>query len=122
LRIFYRKLRNSGNELSKHKASKSGSSSGYPSAAPEERVCEETITRCPCGSNVETGTMIQVFLTNIFSLIPFYILAFVFAGLHLFLLNCQPFHSPTFFCFYSCCVMVGEVICSKYFLRHNVGL
>ncbi|KAG0599443.1 hypothetical protein M758_12G152300 [Ceratodon purpureus] len=55
----YRKNRCSGNEPSKQKASKSESSSGYPSAAPEERVYEETITRCPCGSNVETGTMIQ---------------------------------------------------------------
>lgn len=57
-----RKLRHSGTE-SKHKVAKSGSSSGYPSAGPEDHeVVEETRTRCPCGSNVETGTMIQVFL------------------------------------------------------------
>ncbi|XP_024357536.1 E3 SUMO-protein ligase SIZ2 isoform X3 [Physcomitrium patens] len=55
----YRKLRHSGTE-SKHKVAKSGSSSGYPSAGPEDHeVVEETRTRCPCGSNVETGTMIQ---------------------------------------------------------------
>ena len=58
-----RKLRNSGTEFSKHKSAKSGSSSGYPSAGLEEhRVCDETKTRCPCGSTMETGTMIQVFL------------------------------------------------------------
>ncbi|KAG0583950.1 hypothetical protein KC19_3G174400 [Ceratodon purpureus] len=56
----YRKLRTSGTDFSKHKSAKSGSSSGYPSAGPEEhRVCDETKTRCPCGSTVDTGTMIQ---------------------------------------------------------------
>ena len=79
-----RKLRCSGNELSKHKASKSGSSSGYPSAAPEEPVCEETVTRCPCGSNVETGTMIQVYLIYIFFCLPCNTATLVFAELHRF--------------------------------------
>lgn len=61
-----RKLRNSGTELSKHKSAKSGSSSGYPSAGPEGHlVSDEIRTRCPCGSTVETGTMIQVFLIYI---------------------------------------------------------
>lgn len=80
-----RKLRCSGNELSKHKASKSGSSSGYPSAAPEEPVCEETVTRCPCGSNVETGTMIQVYLIYVFFCLFFFNTAtLVFAELQRF--------------------------------------
>lgn len=45
----------------KHKSAKSGSSSGYPSAGPEGHIVSDEIrTRCPCGSCVETGTMIQV--------------------------------------------------------------
>ena len=79
-----RKLRSSGNESSKHEASKSGSSSGYPSAAPGVRVVEETVTRCPCGSNVETGTMIQVSLPITFCRLPFNTFTFVLIKLHLF--------------------------------------
>ncbi|XP_024382422.1 E3 SUMO-protein ligase SIZ1 isoform X3 [Physcomitrium patens] len=56
----YRKLRNSGAELSRYKSAKSGSSSVYPSAGHEERrVHDETKVHCPCGSSVETGKMIQ---------------------------------------------------------------
>ncbi|XP_024361682.1 E3 SUMO-protein ligase SIZ1 isoform X2 [Physcomitrium patens] len=55
----YRKLRHSRSE-SKRKAAKSGFGSKHPSAGLEELTCvEEAKTRCPCGNNTETGTMIQ---------------------------------------------------------------
>lgn len=62
---YDRTLRSSGADLAKHKASKSGSSSGYPSAGPDERVI-----RCPCGSGAETPNMIQVHVyTYLFTVI-----------------------------------------------------
>ncbi|XP_024364528.1 E3 SUMO-protein ligase SIZ1 isoform X2 [Physcomitrium patens] len=48
----YRKLRSIGTDLSRHKSAKSASSSGYPSPGLDE-------SRCPCGSSVEAGRMIQ---------------------------------------------------------------
>lgn len=57
---FYRKLRSIGTDLSRHKSAKSASSSGYPSPGLDE-------SRCPCGSSVEVGRMIQVFSQYMFS-------------------------------------------------------
>lgn len=60
-RSFDRKLKNSGIEVTKSKATQSGSSSGTPSAAPKPTRTEETKIRCPCGSHIDAGIMIQVF-------------------------------------------------------------
>lgn len=76
-----RKLRHSRSE-SKRKAAKSGFGSKHPSAGLEELTCvEEAKTRCPCGNNTETGTMIQVFLHFFFKLVSLFLIC-VFAELN----------------------------------------